>query len=101
MYSGVIKIFLRYWRTYGEAYAMLSSAYFHAALLLLAITSHYWLTECWWEQSISILPNLLGFSLAGFAMFLGFGDEKFRALLAEKDEEEVVSPYLGGVRFFV
>lgn len=101
MYSGVYKIFSRYWTTYGGMSALFQSAYLHAAFVLLIITSHFWLSEKWWEQSISVLPNLLGFSLGGFAMFLGFGDEKFRAILAEKDDDEITSAYLSLCSSFV
>lgn len=88
MYKGVGEIFLRYWRAYGGWRAVLRSPYFHAALVLLALTVQTWTGTLWWDTVISALPNLLGFTLAGFAIFIGFGDEKFRALLAEPDDNE-------------
>jgi hypothetical protein len=94
MYRGVASIFGQYWSVYGGSKALLRSPYFHVSIVLLAITCRFWLVEKWWDQSLAVLPNLLGFSLAGFAMFLGVGDEKFRALLASKDEDENASPYL-------
>lgn len=94
MYVGVKSIFSRYWRSYGGFRAMVRSPYLHASLVLLAITGHFWLTEKWWEQPLSILPNLLGFSLGGLAMFLSFGDEKFRSILTENTEVEQPSPYM-------
>jgi hypothetical protein len=45
------------------------------------LTSHFWWTQDWWELPISILPNLIGFSLGGYAILLAFGDDKFRKLL--------------------
>ena len=75
---------------------MVRSFYLHAALVLLLLTVNSWVapfcaspSSCsvWWDQSISILPNLLGFTLGGFAIFIGFGDEKFRALLAQPEEK--------------
>ena len=94
-YKGVTDIFKVYWSSYGGWVALACSPYLHAALLLLALTFPQWSgigcgSKCglWWEQSISVLPNLLGFTLGGFAMFMGLGDEKFRALLAEDDEEK-------------
>jgi hypothetical protein len=41
------------------------------------------------------MPNLLGFTLGGFAVFLGFDDEKFKTLIAGEDNEApgVSSPY--------
>lgn len=94
MYKGVAGIFVRYWRAYGGAKALVSSPYFHVALLLTAITWGYWSKPLWWDQVIGVLPNLLGFTLGGFAVFLGFGDEKFRALLAGADEDEPDKPSL-------
>lgn len=92
-YQDVKEIFQHYWDIYGGWKALYVSPYLHVAILLLALTHHYWLERGWWEQSLSILPNLLGFSLGGFAIFLGLGDEQFRAILAEKDKNETNSPY--------
>lgn len=90
----VKEIFAHYWRTYGGWAALLKSSYFHVAILLLIPTCNFWLNEKWWDQSILVLPNMLGFSLAGFAMFLGLGDEKFKTMLTETGEEEPISLYV-------
>lgn len=86
MYSNVANIFLRYWRAYGGSKALMRSPYFHASVVLLALTQHTWTKVDWWVDVLAALPNLLGFSLAGFAIFIGFGDERFRALLAEPED---------------
>lgn len=88
MYTGVAKIFRRYWVAYGGLSSLLRSPYFHAALVLLCLTFNTWINPAWWDQSLSVLPNLLGFTLGGFAIFIGFGDEKFRALLAEPEDDK-------------
>lgn len=85
MYKGVTKIFGIYWKAYGGLEALLRSPYFHLALLLLALTYNTWLQKDWWTDVISALPNLLGFTLGGFAIFIGFGDERFRQLLADPE----------------
>jgi len=41
---------------------------------------------------VSVLPNLLGFTLGGFAIFLGFGSDEFKGAIATADER--TSPYL-------
>lgn len=88
-YKGVGAIFKVYWAAYGGLGALLRSPYLHAAVLLLALTAPTWLAPLWWDQCLAVLPNLLGFTLGGFAIFIGFGDEKFRALLAEDDGSPV------------
>lgn len=94
MYEGVLVIFSRYWKSYGGFRSLIVSPYLHLSLLLLVLTSHFWYTEKWWEQPISVLPNLLGFSLGGLAMFLSFGDERFRSILAQTDDSSNPSPYM-------
>jgi hypothetical protein len=103
MYNGILEIFQRYWRAYGGWSAFRKSPYLHLALLLLMATFSTWSKQDWWDQVISVLPNLLGFTLGGFAVFLGFGDEKFRALLAAPDEDEPDDPslYVGLCSTFV
>lgn len=101
MYSGVLEIIGRYWRIYGGWKSFLKSPYLHISFLLLAATYPFWTREDWWDQAISILPNLLGFTLGGFALLLGFGDEKFRSLLASKREDEPSSVYASLCATFV
>lgn len=99
MYKGTRDIFKLYWTAYGGLWALLRSPYLHLAALVLALTwNTWWAPRCgvsgdctaWWDQTISVLPNLLGFTLGGFAIFIGFGDEKFRSLLADPDPGQPV-----------
>lgn len=91
MYAGTFRIYRTYWDAYGGARALWRSLYVHAALLLLVAMTPTWLEptavaagqwSAWWDQAIAVLPTLLGFTLGGFAIFIGFGDEKFRQLLS-------------------
>lgn len=99
--SGPIQIFNRYWKAYGRSKALLSSLYLHVAVVLLLITSHYWLFEKWWEQPLAVIPNLLGFSLGGFAVFVGLSDEGFRAWLSTTKNRQQTSPFLSVSSTFV
>jgi phage FluMu protein Com len=83
VYKSAAKIYGKYWIAYGGWQAMKRSPYLHAAIVLLVLTTPFWVCRAWWEQVISVIPSLLGFTLGGFAMFLGFGNKKFLALLAE------------------
>lgn len=96
MYSGPRKIFGRYWRAYGGFKSLLRSVYLHLAIVLCLLTAYTWhapvcstqgACSYWWDYSLSILPNLLGFTLGGFAIFIGFGDERFHQALAQGDPD--------------
>jgi hypothetical protein len=77
-YRGVAKIFRRYWSAYGGWSVVWRSPYLHLAFLLTAVLYHFWLTDAWWDLATSVLPNIIGFALGGYALWLGFGDEEFR-----------------------
>lgn len=80
-YSGVGVIFHRYWSSYGGVSALISSPYLHLSILFSAASTYYWTNSEWWEVALSALPNLLGFTLAGFTIWLSLADEKFKKLL--------------------
>lgn len=87
-YEGIAEIFGTYWRAYGGARALIRSPYLHASLVLLAITCHTWVSRGWWDGVINVMPNVLGFTLGGFAIFIGFGDENFRRLVATLSKDD-------------
>jgi hypothetical protein len=91
----------RHWQNYGGTRAVLRSPYLHCAIVfaLLFFPYRYPVNGTWWDFSTDILPNILGFSLGGYAIFLAFGDEKFKRLMAWKKQESLsdegeASPYL-------
>lgn len=88
-------IVARYWRAYGGSRSLFSSRYLLLALVILPLTWGTWSKELWWETVIGVLPNLLGFTLGGFAIFIGFGDERFKqTLAAPEDDPGAPSVYL-------
>jgi len=76
----------------GGTAAISKSFDFRIALAISFICWPAWLAPDWWEKAISVLPSLLGFTLGGFAIFLGFGSDQFKELIARKDEAK--SEYL-------
>jgi hypothetical protein len=84
-YRGISRVFSRYWKVYGGWRAVLSSPYLHAAILLLIPTARIWTSTQWWQLPISVLPGLVSFTLGGYAMFLAFGEEKFKSKMAGSD----------------
>jgi len=101
MYRGVFNVVLKYWNAYGGIKALFSSIYLHVAFVLLIVTFHFWMYESWWDQTIAILPNLLGFSLGGLAMLVGFGNEKFLKFISTREEDGLFTPYVSVSATFV
>lgn len=93
-YEGVFNVIALYWKIYGGWRALIFSPYFHVSIAMTLLMSHFWGHEAWWDVSISVLPSIIGFALGGYAIWLGFGDEKFRNIISEKDDAGSYSPYL-------
>lgn len=90
-----------YWKTYGGADAVFYSPYFLIASALTVLTLPGWAQMNWWDLPTTILPNVLGFTIAGYAIFLSLGDEKFREAIAGSKASGEPSPYLEiGVSIF-
>lgn len=54
---------------------------FWLAVLTWILASPFWLFQPWWDQVINVLPTILGFTVSGFAIFLGFGSDEFKRFL--------------------
>lgn len=94
-YSHVCKIFQAYWKGYGGWRALVCSPYLHLAVVLTLLMNGTWTVGGWWSDPLSVLPNLIGFTLGGYAILMAFGDEEFRKLLAGTDSPEKNSPFIG------
>jgi hypothetical protein len=92
-YRGVREIFSAYWSAYGGTRELVRSPYLHASFVILLISWSAWNEPMWWQTVISVMPNIIGFSIGGFAVWLGFGDEDFRGLLIETDNQGGISAY--------
>src|SRR5947207_403351 len=88
-YKGVLSISRDYWASYGGWRALISSPYVHAALLMSVLGYGLSETRRWSELAFGILPNVLGFSVGGYAILMSFGGEKFLAVLARLQAEGV------------
>ena len=79
-------LYRNYWKSYGGAGAVISSPYFVFALFVSVACAGLWTGENWWDLPVSVLPNLIGFTLAGYAILLAFGDRRFLQILANAQE---------------
>lgn len=76
------------WQIAGGWKAVIREKDFQLSLVVWLLCSPMWLSFDWWSQPISVLPNLLGFTLGGFAIFLGFGNDDFRSMIVAADEKK-------------
>lgn len=74
---------------------MLISPYLHFSFLISVVTYRSWkgAEECWYNVIITVIPGLLGFTFAGFAILLTFGGD-IRRVLCGADPEGKPSPFL-------
>jgi hypothetical protein len=79
---GVNVLFREYWSLYGGVREISRSAYFRFAFLIFIATFGLWGKPGWWADVLSILPGLMGISLAAFTLFLSAGSESFRQNIA-------------------
>ncbi|HEV7458809.1 MAG TPA: hypothetical protein VGN96_18705 [Roseococcus sp.] len=85
-------IFRRYWTLYGGIRAVFISPYFLGSLLISVACAGFLIQSTWWNLPLSILPNLIAFTLGGYALFVAFGNAKFQELMAGGRKK--ASPYL-------
>jgi len=84
----------KYWNAYGGFKALVKSPYLWTALILTAFLFPHWSNSNWWDDVLSIMPNLLGFSLGGYAMWIAIGDDNFRKLISGESQKGETSPYM-------
>ena len=101
IFSGPAHMFKFYWRAYGGIRGIFCSLYFYTALLICFLLYPTWSKVGWWSDPIGLLPNIIGFTLGGYAIFTAFGDEKFKSLIAGQNEDGKTSPFINANATFV
>lgn len=83
-----------YWEAYGGLRAIRRSPYLWLAFAITLWTQSLAPNWKWHATAISVLPNLLGFSLGGYAMMLALGNSKFQDTIRGEDPPGETSPYM-------
>jgi hypothetical protein len=90
--KNVAEIFSFYWAAYGGHHAILISPYFLFSICFSLLCMGVWTMPLWWSLPISVLPNLIAFTLGGYALFIAFGNSNFQELMAGSNTKK--SPYI-------
>lgn len=81
------KLIRRYFNAYGGFSAVLTSPLLIFAVGLSLISYRKWLTDNWSESALSLLPNLLGFSLGAYSVIFSILTHRMRtAIKASKND---------------
>lgn len=89
------EVIVEYFYIYGGLKPLIRSASFLISIIATLISVKIWLTDEWWLIPISVLPNIIGFSIGGYAILVSFGDDKFKEGISGKDPGETdESPYM-------
>lgn len=85
----------QYWKPYGRSKALLCSPYMWIAFIVSVINYSFSQSPNWIDTPLSILPNLLGFTLGGYSIWLALGNTSLNEILAEKEENnEIPSEFM-------
>lgn len=84
----------KYWEYYGGIKAVLVSGYFWVSFFITVISYKFWLEPTWHDKFLGIFPSLLGFSLAGYAVWLTLGDPTLKKILSKKKQNGDPSTFL-------
>jgi hypothetical protein len=97
----IVRHFPKYFVIYGGFNAMATSAYFWGAAVLTALCYKYFANPDWWGLVLNVVPGLVGFSIAGVAIFVSLGSDKLRASVAGKEPgSEELSPFIDFMAMF-
>jgi hypothetical protein len=83
-----------YWRAYGGTKALLASPFPYLAGASTALSYPFWIKDGWWTVVTTVLPCILGFTIAAFTLVLGLGGSVFRRQLHRKNSRTGVPLYL-------
>lgn len=90
---------------YGGISALFHSIYVRISILVTAIAWRSSFSELWVKYSVSILPNIIGFSIAAIAIITVIGDDGFRRRMSQvntlHDEESDLTVMLASFVWFI
>lgn len=85
-YSFIKKDFNDYIKYFGKLSDIIITPYFHVAVIISFLVIFFGQdAKIWTETALNTLPDILGFSIGGYAIIITFGDEKFRKFLVDTE----------------
>lgn len=82
-----------YFKAYGGLTALIKSPYVRYSLILSILLNFGSEKEKWVELTTNMLPNIVGFCIAAYAILMSVNNEKFIKILSDKYNDET-PPFL-------
>lgn len=92
-YADFREIVGRYWVAYGGMKEVGRSPFMHLAVAMTVLAGASWSSSSWQTTALGVLPNLLGFGVTGYAIWIGWGDSQLRRKLSEIEMRPGVTAY--------
>jgi hypothetical protein len=86
-YRGLGRSLGRYWKDYGGWRDFFKSPLLHVSVLIAASSYSVWRDGQWVDLPLSLLPNLLGFSLGSYALIFSLANENLLAALNQPSSD--------------
>lgn len=91
----------RYFVEYGGWNSVFASKYFYAAAAVSGLGFWYFQQPKWWDLVTSVVPGLVGFAIAGVAIFVSLGSDALRSIIAGKEPgSKDSSPFIAFMAMF-
>lgn len=81
-YRGLFVSVGRYWKDYGGWKDFFGSPLLHLSVVISGASYRAWLKPDWVDLPLSLLPNLLGFSLGAYALIFSLANERLLGALS-------------------
>jgi len=90
----MLSLLKKYWDSYGGWKAIFASPFIWLSLVITLFSYTFWSGDKWIDTPLSILPNLLGFNLASYSIWLAFGNQKLNRILSKVKDGNSYSKYM-------
>lgn len=90
----MVALLKKYWDSYGGWMAILTSPFTWLSLIITFLSRPFWSVDKWIDTPIGILPNLLGFNLASYSIWLAFGNQRLNRILSKVKDGNTYSKYM-------
>lgn len=77
-----------YFKVYGGWKSIFTSPYFYGGVAATVIGLSFFQKAQWWDTVLSVVPGMIGFSIAAVAIFFSLSGSELREILAGEEDGE-------------